>query len=238
MSMVMSLCMACGSDAPARRPIGSKVVAAPIAASARPPPAPPPSTVRIKGLTGTLNKDDVHQTMDAQQPAFDACIQQCRRSVRWVSGAIRFAFTVDADGKVAEVHPTQSDIGHHDLETCLIEAVAATVFPKPAGRAQATFDWGMTVEPVPGRPPEPLDDKVVARVLRKRRSEVVRSCEIRRRERFLVTAYVARDGRVVSAGAVPMPPKASEKLECVLEEIASWRMPKVDHRSKTSFLLR
>ncbi len=234
----MVACIACGSDAPARRPVRTKVVATRIASSAPTAPPAPASPVKIKGLTGTLNKDDVHQTMDAQQPAFDACIQQSRRSVRWVSGAIKFAFKVDAEGKVAEVHPTHSDIGHHHLETCLIEAVAATVFPKPAGRAQATFDWGMTVEPVPGRPPEPLDDKVVARVLRKRRSEVVRSCEIRRRERFLVTAYVARDGRVLSAGAVPMPPKASEKLECVLEEIASWRMPKVDHRSKTSFLLR
>jgi hypothetical protein len=234
--------MACGSDAPARRPAPPrpKVIAAPIAQPAPPPPAPPPprSTVSIRGLTGTLNKDDVHQTMEAQQPVFDTCIGESRRSVRWVSGSIRFAFKVDAEGKVAEVHPTESTIGHRALEQCLSDAVAATVFPKPAGRATATFDWGMTVEPVPGRPPDPLDEKILERVLKKQRREVRRTCEFRRRERFLVTAYIARTGRVLSAGAVAMPPKASEKLDCVLGEVANWRMPKTDHRSKTSFLLR
>ena len=237
--MAVAVCMACGSETPARRPAPRpKVIAAPIAEPA-PPPAPPPrSSVTIKGLTGTLNKDEVHQTMDAQQPVFDGCIAESRRSVRWVSGSIRFAFKVDAEGKVADAHPIESTIGHRALEQCLGDAVAATVFPKPAGRAIATFDWGMTVEPVPGRPPDPLDEKILARVLKKQRREVVRTCELRRRERFLVTAYIARTGRILSAGAVPMPPNASEKLDCVLGEISAWRMPKIDHRSKTSFLLR
>jgi hypothetical protein len=228
--------VACGSGAPARRPTAPRIVATPIAAAA--PEAPPAAPVRVKGLTGTLNKDDVHQTMEAQQPAFDACIAESRRSVRWVSGAIRFAFKVDAEGKVADVHPIASSIGHHGLERCLIGVVTATVFPKPAGRATATFDWDLTVEPVPGRPPEPLDDKIVKRVLRKHKRELLRSCEVRRRERFFVTAYIAQSGRVLSAGAVPMPPRAGKKLDCVLEVIASWRMPKVASRSKTSFLLR
>ena len=48
----------------------------------------------------------------------------------------------------------------------------------------------------------------------------------------------ARGGRVLSAGAVPMPPKASERLDCVLEAIAHWPMPKVDRQAKVSFLLR
>jgi hypothetical protein len=252
--VAISVCVACGSEALAHRPVRPKIAAAKIAAPEPaptappaptalhaptvPPPAPPPSRVTVKGLTGTLNEDDVHQTMEAQQPAFDTCIQESRRSVRWVSGAIQFAFKVDAEGKVADVHPTESTLGHHDLEQCLIGAVASTVFPKPAGRATATFKWGMTVEAVPGRPPDPLDEKVLDRVLRKHGRDVVRTCELRRRERFLVTAYIARSGRVLSAGAVPMPPKASEKLGCVLEEVANWRMPKVDYRSKTSFLLR
>jgi hypothetical protein len=205
---------------------------------AAPPPPPPRPTVTVKGLTGTLNKDDVHQTMDAKQSEFDACIGQTRRGLRWISGAIRFAFRVDAEGLVQEVHPIESDIGHRNLEQCLTDTVAATIFPKPAGLATAQFTWGMTVEPVPGRPPDPLDAKIVERVLRKRRPEIWRECEIQRRQRFAVTAYIARNGRILSAGAVPMPPKASEKLDCVLEEVASWRVRKVEHLGKVSFLLR
>ena len=32
--------------------------------------------------------------------------------------------------------------------------------------------------------------------------ELLRNCEVRRRERFFVTAYIAQNGRVLSAGAV------------------------------------
>jgi hypothetical protein len=176
--------------------------------------------------------------MEAQQPAFDACIYECRRNLRWVSGAISFAFRVGAEGQVEEVHAIESTIGHKALEACITETVAATVFPKPAGHATATFTWGLTVEPAPGTPPEPLDAKVMEKVWSKRRRDVVKACEIKRRERFQVTAYIARSGRVLSAGAVPMPPNASERLDCLLEEIASWRMPKYDHHSKVSFLVR
>lgn len=234
--------LSCAADEPARRPqrqIRKPTVIAAPPPPVQPPPLPPPRpTVTVKGLTGTLNKDDVHQTMDAKQSEFDACIGQTRRGLRWISGVIRFAFRVDAEGQVQEVHATESTIGHRNLEQCLTDAVAATVFPKPAGLATARFTWGMTVEPVAGRPPDPLDAKILERVLRKRRPELWRECEIRRRERFAVTAYIARNGRVLSAGAVPMPPKASEKLDCVLGEVVSWRMPKVEHQGKVSFLLR
>src|ERR1043165_7751818 len=92
---------------------------------APPEPPPPKPTSTVKGLTGTLNLDDVHQTMDERQNAFDACIEMSRRSLRRVSGAIRFAFKVGADGTVEEVHTTESNIGHRALEECLSAAVGS-----------------------------------------------------------------------------------------------------------------
>ena len=177
--------------------------------------------------------------MDERQPAFDACIDMSRRSLRWVSGAIRFAFRVDADGAVEEVHTIESTIGHRTLEGCLSSAVAQTQFPKPAGRARAQFDWGMSVEPVGGKTPPSIEPERLRTLLQKHAHEVFKTCEVRRRrERFRITAYVARGGRVVSAGAVPIPPRAEAKVDCVLEQIASWHMPKSDRSSKVSFELR
>jgi hypothetical protein len=191
----------------------------------------------VKGLTGTLNLDDVHQTMDGRQDAFDACIEMSRRSLRLVSGAIRFAFKVGADGAVQEVHTTESNIGHRALEECLSAAVASTQFPKPAGAAAATFDWGMQVEPA-GRPPDDLEPDVLKNVLKRHSREVHKNCQMRRRERFRVTAYIAPGGRVISSGAVPMPARAEEKVDCVLEQVASWRMPKLDRSGKVTFDVR
>jgi hypothetical protein len=124
--------------------------------------------VRVKGLEGTLNKDDVHQTMDARMPAFDVCIREVRRRHRWVSGTMRFDFAVDGAGKVEQVLPVDSDIGHVELERCLTRVVAETQFPKPAGRSRARFSWDMRVDGVRGGSTELLEADVVEKLLRKR----------------------------------------------------------------------
>jgi hypothetical protein len=195
--------------------------------------------VKVKGLTGTLNKGDIHQTMEARQAEFDACIDASRRRVRWVSGAIRFAFRVDGEGHIMDVHPTQSSIGHRELEQCLTAAVAATQFPKPAGRATAEFAWGMSVESANARPLEAASAKTMASLVRKQSRELFKVCEIRRRRaRFQITAYIAPGNRLLSAGVVPLPARAEEKADCVLEQFAKWHMPKLKHASKVSFELR
>lgn len=234
---------ACGGAAPAARPKApaAQPAAAPVTPEPDPEPPPPPAaaTLKIKGLTGTLNTDDVHQTMEARQAVFDACIKQHRRRLRWVSGAIRFAFKVDAEGKVEQAHVLDSSIGHQALEACISSAVVETVFPKPSGRARAEFEWGLTVDPVPGRLPEPVEADRLDRVLRKHTPEIYKKCEARRsRERFRVTAYIARDGHVLSIGAVAKPPRAAEKMPCVLGELANLRMPKLERNGKVSFELR
>jgi hypothetical protein len=199
----------------------------------------PHTNIQIKGLSGTLNKGDVHQTMETRQGQFDACIEESRRSLRWVSGSIRFAFKVDGEGRIAEVHPTTSTIGHRQLERCLTTAVAATQFPKPAGRATAEFAWGMSVEPAGTKPTEEASPKLLKTLVRKQAREVFESCEIhRRRARFRITAYFAASGHLLSAGAVPVPAHAEDKVDCVLEQFAKWHVPKLKHASKISFDLR
>jgi hypothetical protein len=237
----MLLVAACAVSKPAQRPVevahSDLPPAPPPVAELPPEPPPAPPTSMVKGLTGTLNKDDVHQTMDERQSAFDACIDMSRRSLRLISGAIRFAFKVNADGTVQEVHATESTIGHRALEECLSAAVASTQFPKPAGAAAATFDWGMQVEPA-GKPPDELDAEVLKNVLKRHTREVHKTCQMRRRERFRVTAYIGPGGRVISSGAVAMPARAEEKVDCVLEQVASWHMPKLDRSGKVSFDVR
>jgi hypothetical protein len=199
----------------------------------------PHGNINVKGLTGTLNKGDVHQTMEARQGLFDACIQESRRTLRWVSGGIKFAFKVDSEGRIAELRPLASTIGHRALEQCLTEAVASTQFPKPSGRATAEFTWGMAVDAATQRSFEEAKAKIMAKVARKEAKDTFSSCEIKRRKaRFRITAYLAAGGHVLSAGGVPTPFTADDKLDCVLEQFAKWHMPKVKHASKVSFDLR
>jgi hypothetical protein len=207
-------------------------------------PAPPLPTdahanIKVNGLTGTLNKGDVHQTMEARQGDFDACIESSRRSLRWVSGSIRFAFRVDGEGRIAEVHPSGSTIGHRDLERCLTSVVATTQFPAPAGRATAEFGWSLSIDPAGAKPAPQASPKLLQGVMRKQARELFQTCEIKRkRARFRITAYLAANGHVLSAGAVPVPASADDKVDCVLEQFEKWHIPKLKHASKISFELR
>jgi hypothetical protein len=234
----------CASESAARKPAPKPQVVAPVIAPAEAPvaePAPPPAvpkSVRIRGLTGTLNKDDVHQTMEARQNELEACIQESRRRLRLVSGKIQFSFKVDAEGAVEDVHPTESNIGHYALESCILRVLSETVFPKPDGDASARFEWGLTVEPATARAPEAIEADVLEKVLDKHGSELREACETKKRERFTVTAYINRKGKVVSAGALAEPAEAAEKLECVLDGIKHLRMPKQKKDAKVTFVLR
>ena len=177
--------------------------------------------------------------MEARQGDFDACIEASRRRLRWVSGSIHFGFRVDGQGRIINVHPTTSDIGHNDLEQCLTAAVATTQFPKPAGRATAEFGWGLSVESAMGKPVEAESPKIMASLVRKQAKDVFKNCEVRRRRaRFRITAYLAPSGRILSAGAVAQPAQAQDKVDCVLDELAKWHTPKVKRSSKVSFELR
>lgn len=237
---------ACASSRATRKPAEPKVDARVIAPAdqpaSAPEPAPPPSAVpaavRIKGLTGTLNTDDVHQTMEARQPELDACILASRRRLRLVSGTIRFTFEVDAEGAVEDVHAIESTIGHFALESCILRVLSETVFPKPDGSASARFDWGLTVEPASARGPEVIGPEALDKVLGKHGAAVREGCETKRRERFRVTAYINRRGKVISAGAVAEPASAREKVECVLDGIKKLKMPKPKRDAKVAFLLK
>ena len=195
--------------------------------------------IKVQGLTGTLNKGDVHQTMEAQQHLFDACIQESRRSVRWVSGSIKYAFKVNGEGRIFELRPVTSTIGHRALEQCLTTAIWSTQFPKPAGRATAEFNWGMSVEPLSARAFTDANPKLLKRIARKQARDVFGTCEIRRRRaRFRVTAYFNTSGKMLSSGAVPLPATAEDKVDCVLEQLEKWHIPKLKKASKITFDLR
>jgi len=204
------------------------------------PPLPKNAMYRVKGLTGTLNTDDVHQTMDARQRELDACISQVRRREAYIHGEIRFALAVDASGHVAQARTIASDIGHFALERCITEVVTHTQFPEPDGDATANVEWGMQVLGA-YEPSDPIDASPLAQMLSKRWAKLRERCELKRgrgRARNQVTLYVGTGGRVLSVGLVPATDQDDEKLDCALEGLRDWRLPKPKRRSKLTFALR
>jgi len=194
--------------------------------------------VSVSGLKGTLNRDDVHQAMDTRKRALNGCVQQARRGAEFVSGPLQFAFKVDGQGHVIQVRPLGSSIGHFALEQCIMQVLTETQFPAPSGRATAEFTWGMNVEGGRGSKLKQARNRGIAASVRKHRRALWERCEVPRRARYRVTAYVSSSGQVISAGAVTKPGPYEEKLPCLIEELSKLQLPKQKQLAKVQFDLR
>ena len=76
--------------------------------------------------------------MEERQESFDLCIRESRRSVRWVSGAIKFGFRVDAEGRISELRPLSSTIGHREA----VSVPRNTLFVKNLSFVDGKYRWG------------------------------------------------------------------------------------------------
>ena len=204
--VVLALCVsACAAETPVVRPPAPRQELPP-----PPPPADPDPRAAVAATDEQRQRPHRHaqsrrrasdhgrapvrvRRMHRDEPAQPALGERC--------DSLRLQGERRRHGRGGARH--RVDIGHRALEECLSAAVASTQFPKPAGAAAATFDWGMQVEPV-GRPPDDLEPDVLKNVLKRHLREVHKNCQMRRRERFRITAYIAPGGRVLSSGAVPI----------------------------------
>lgn len=202
---------------------------------------PKPMTAQVRGLRGTLNRDEVNQAMDARQQALAECTMVAKRRTRYLDGEITIAFKVDAEGTPFDVRAVESSIGHQALQACLTDVLSQTAFPAPAGgTATRDFKWSMGLMP-PRRAMEPIDPEVMKPILKDNARDAYKACEARRwKNRYRVTLYVARNGRIVSHGAVVTRggQGAEAHLPCLMKEVARWRLPRLKRRSKVSFQLR
>ncbi len=193
----------------------------------------------VRGITGSLNRGDVQEAMDTRTDALLQCMNERPRGLRFIGGRIDFRIKVGADGRVCEARPIHSTIGYRRLEKCITEVVEQTQLPLPDGRDRTEIEWGMNVEPDRGRQTEELDPATIVEAMKSYAGETYKTCEIRRRDRFEITAYAGRRGRFIALGVLPMRSVEAEKLDCLVQEIKQgWKLPKLKYRSKATFTLK
>jgi hypothetical protein len=193
--------------------------------------------MKVTGITGSLNRGDVHQTIEKYQDTLLQCVAERPRRLGWVGGRIDFHFKIGPAGQVVEIHPTSTSIGFHTLEVCLMNVVAHINFPLPSGGDKTEFDWGMDVDPLAGQTTDQIEPDALDKYLTKYAAQTYETCEVRKKTRFEVTAYISRQGKVLTAGAMTSDLKAFDKVSCVLDEIAGWRLLCPKRRSKVTFTL-
>ena len=184
--------------------------------------------VAVRGIEGTLSNYDVRFTMEKRGAEFGACHEPRARRMPRLAGNIEFAIRVSPEGAVSQVHVRNSDLGDRTLERCFSEVILGTPFPRPNG-GEANVTWNMMLGPLrPGKDPEQWEVERIERVLVKQVPELRESCSVPSDGSYLITAYVNKRGRVVTAG-VSAPNGGdgeSATLDCLAQGLRSWKMPK------------
>ena len=181
--------------------------------------------VAVRGIEGTLSSYDVRHTMERRGAEFGACHEPRARRVPRLSGNIEFAIRVTPDGTVSQVHIRNSDVGDRPLERCFLDVISQTPFPKPNG-GEANVSYSMILGPArPGKDPEMWEIDRIEKVLAKGVPELRESCSVTAGS-YLITAYINRKGRVITAGVSTPQGGEPETLDCLAQGLRSWKMPK------------
>jgi hypothetical protein len=220
------LCVACAAPVKTvpvvRRPVRAPqvVVEAPVEREKR-----ADARVNVRGIEGTLSNYDVRATMEKRGTEFGACHEPRARRMPRLAGNIEFAIRVTPEGAVSQVQVRNSDVGDRALERCFVDVIRATPFPRPNG-GEANVMWTMMLGPSrPGKDPELWEHGRIERVLAKKAPELRETCAVPTDGSFLITMYVNRRGRVVTAGVSGPGGGEPELLDCLAAGLRSWRMP-------------
>lgn len=204
--------------------------------------APPPAreTVQIEGLMGTLSQDDVQRGLEVHMDRFARCFVDRQAEVEVLGGAVELAFRIDVQGHVLWVYPRRSTVGDRVTEQCVLGVASRARFPRPRG-GEAEFSFPIGLEPPDDvRPPLNWDADRVAQSVERNQQRVLARCRERGSSaQFHVTAYIARGGAVMTAGASTDDQGAVDAIDCILESVHEWTMPDPgSYPAKVTFVLR
>ncbi|MBX7193421.1 MAG: AgmX/PglI C-terminal domain-containing protein [Sandaracinaceae bacterium] len=179
--------------------------------------------VQIEGLMGTISQRQVNDTLQPRvESAFGPCFAHAS-DVHFLFGSIRLAFRIHTDGSVAWVYPSETTLGHRDVERCIADRAHGIHFPRPRG-GEAEFSWEFHYDaPTDIRPPLSWDAARIATLLSSNGGSLVSQCGGQRGYR--VTAYVQSGGAVMSVGVAAQSTEAAAQLDCIANGVSGWRMP-------------
>lgn len=177
---------------------------------------------QITGLMGTISRDEVEGALSPRMDRFQRCILQRLRTVEFLAGDIRMGFRVHEDGTVAWAYVQESTLGDREAEQCILEQARSARFPRPHG-GEAEFSWGFGFDGDEDvRPPASWEGSALDDLLDEI-PDLARECEATGTHH--ITVYIARGGRVLSAGGSAPSAEADASLDCILRTVREWEMP-------------
>jgi hypothetical protein len=97
--------------------------------------AEPDDGVQVVGTKGRTDPEAVNAGLAARRAELSGCYLQNVGKRRWLGGKLIVHWDIAADGAIARVLLTESDLGAWPIEKCVLGVARATTFGKPIGGA-------------------------------------------------------------------------------------------------------
>lgn len=181
----------------------------------------------VRGEIGGMNEDAVSATFARLQEPIFACVASGATRVKELGGHFAISLRVDEQGSARWAYLSESTLGDQDTERCVIEVARTAEWPRPVGGeglATRSFDVDAGVAPVLW---EAEKVKPVVRHLAKNAAR----CKKGKDGRYVATAYVRPDGKVMSAGVAPPSAADQDVADCVAAALEKTRVKSPGRRA-------
>ncbi len=168
---------------------------------------------------GGLNEEAMDSAMSSLARPIQRCFEEGASRLDPLGGHVKLSIRVDRDGSTKWAYLSESTIGDRETEKCMLDAVRTRTWPRPVGgegMAEKSFDIDART------PTTELDHKKINKALAQARSDTAK-CRRGISGSFLATAYVRRDGHVVSAGVAPPSARGEDAADCIVEALLKVR---------------
>ncbi|MCL2450060.1 MAG: hypothetical protein FWD17_14020, partial [Polyangiaceae bacterium] len=154
----LTLAAGCSGSSP---PPASAPESAPAPVAKAAPPA-----MKMKSELGSVDPGAIKKAFHALEEKFTACQKQGLDRVELLAGPVKFFVRIGEDGAAKWAYLEESEVGDHDTEKCLVDAVLGAPWPKPDG-GEAEVRYGMELPLQSARPPTDWPSDKVAPMLGK-----------------------------------------------------------------------
>lgn len=91
------------------------------------------SGMQASAEVGGLNKEKVEQGYQSAMTDVKQCIAEGRKRIPYLGGDMAVFLSIDPQGKALSAYFERSDLGDHQVESCILGALKAQSWPKPVG---------------------------------------------------------------------------------------------------------
>ncbi len=185
---------------------------------------------------GGMNEEKVTKVFKRLAPDLANCLTTQGENERYLAGDVAFLVKVDREGKAVAAHAEKSNLGSFQAERCMLRILEESRWPKPVGGLIGLARWSIGFDaPSDERPPvEWSSSEVEGTITEDENAQALYACGTG--GPFIITAYVSRSGKVLSAGVAHSDDNGEQTAECLVSTIEGMTFPSPGSwRAKVSF---